>query len=155
MSHLLGGSGGVMARSLCVAFSRLVLLLVLASGMALVSGCRAGKGPAEYIFGLADVDTVEVRAVDGYPTCLSAVVKGTLRDTCTRISSVRQQRRDNLLILTVTTERPVDEVCAQTVKTFEVTTPLALDGLPLGEYELAANGVSTTFKWTGAVAIPR
>jgi hypothetical protein len=155
MSHLLGGSGGVMARSLCVAFSRLVLLLLLASGVGLLPGCRTGKGPAEYIFGLADVDTVEVRTVDGYPGCLSAVVKGTLRDTCTRIASVRQERRDNLLVVTVTTERPVDEVCAQAVKPFEVTTPLALDGLPLGEYELAANGVSTTFKWSGDVAIPR
>lgn len=134
----------------CVAALALLALL-----LGPLVGCRPNKGPAEYIFGLADVSSVEVRAAEEYPTRLCAVVKGQLRDTCTRIDSVRQDPvRGSKLVLTVTTERPVDEVCAQAIQVFEITTPLMLEGLPVGEYAVTVNGVSTTFKWTGTTAIP-
>ncbi|MDD4904024.1 MAG: hypothetical protein PHX77_05960 [Candidatus Bipolaricaulis sp.] len=141
-----------MARGSRVASLCLILLGLLAG---LLSGCRSSKGPAEYIFGLADVQSIEVRMVDEYPGRLTAVVRGSMRDTCTRIESVRQDVHGNNLVLTVTTERPVDDVCAQALTPFEVTTPLRLEGLPSGEYTVTANGVSTSFKWTGTVAVPR
>ncbi|MGD9675780.1 MAG: hypothetical protein AB7V19_03745 [Candidatus Bipolaricaulia bacterium] len=141
-----------MARGSRVASLGLILLALVAG---LLSGCRSSKGPAEYIFGLADVQSLEVRMVDEYPGRLAAVVRGSLRDACTRIESVRQDVRPDGLALTVTTERPVDAVCAQAITPFEVTTPLLLEGLPSGEYTVTANGVSTTFKWTGTVAVPR
>lgn len=144
-----------MARRSRVVLPRAALLGFLVLLVCLPFGCRTSKGPAEYIFGLADVSSVEVRRVDEYPTRLSAVVRGALRDTCTRIDSVRQEPvRGNKLVLTVTTERPVDQVCAQAVTPFEMTAPLMLEGLPLGEYAITVNGVSTTFKWSGSTAIP-
>lgn len=144
-----------MARRSCIVLPRAALLGLLVLLPCLLSGCRASKGPAEYIFGLADVSSVEVRRVEEYPARLSAVVRGVLRDTCTRVDSVRQDLvSNNKLVLTVTTERPVREVCAQAVTPFEITSPLMLEGLPPGEYSIAVNGVSTTFRWSGNAAIP-
>ena len=145
-----------MARWACVVLPRIALLGVLVLLPLLLFGCRSGKGPAEYIFGLADVSSVEVRMVDEYPTRLSAVVRGVLRDTCTRIDSVRQELvSGNRLVLTVTTERPLSQVCAQAVTPFEMTAPLMLEGLAPGEYSIAVNGIPTTFKWSGSTAIPQ
>jgi hypothetical protein len=145
-----------MARWACVVLSRMALLSLLVLLSCLLFGCRSGKGPAEYIFGLADVSSLEVRIVNEYPTRLSAVVKGVLRDTCTRIDSVRQEPvSGNKLVLTVTTERPLDQVCAQAVTPFELTAPLMLEGLPPGEYSIAVNGITATFKWSGSTAIPQ
>ena len=145
-----------MARRSGVVFSRVVFLGLFVLLPCLLFGCRSSKGPAEYIFGLADVSSVEVRMVDEYPARLSAIVKGALRDACTRIDSVRQEPvRGNTLVLTVTTQRPIDQVCAQSLTPFEMTTPLLLEGLPPGEYVVTVNGVSTTLKWSGSSAIPR
>ncbi|MEN6369112.1 MAG: hypothetical protein ABFD77_05380 [Thermotogota bacterium] len=145
-----------MARRSCVVLPRAALLGLLVLLSCLLFGCRSSKGPAEYIFSLAEVSSVEVRRVEEYPTRLSAVVKGVLRDTCTRIDSVRQDPvSGNKLVLTVTTERPVVQVCAQAVVPFEITAPLLLEGLPPGEYSITANSVSTTFKWHGSTAIPQ
>ncbi len=150
-----------MARWAYVVLPRFALLGLLVLLPCLLFGCRSSKGPAEFIFGLADVSSVEVCMVNEYPTRLSAVVRGVLRDTCTRIDSVRQDpvRQDpvsgNKLVLTVTTERPLNQVCAQAVTPFEMTAPLMLEGLPPGEYFITVNGVSTTFKWSGSTAIPQ
>lgn len=123
--------------------------------LALLGGCHSNPGPAEYIFGLADVASVEVAVSDEYPDGLSAIVRGNLRDACTRINSVKQERKGSTFLVTVTTERPIDDVCAKVDTPFEATIPLPLESLPAGEYSVVANDVSATFRWSGPTAIPR
>jgi len=71
-----------------------------------------------------------------------------------RIDSVKQEIQNHTFILTITTRRPLEEVCAQTVTPFQLTTPLAVEGLPAGVYTVIANGVTASFELKTGTPFP-
>ena len=111
-------------------------------------GCRSNQGPAEYLYGVANVDTVEIRMQETLPGGVTAIVRGTLLETCTEVDEIRQDYDggENTFVLTLTTRRPVDASCEREVVAFEESIPLAIERLPDGTYAVVANGVGATFE---------
>jgi len=120
----------------------------------LVTGCRSDKGSPEYFYHEAKIDTVEFAITDRVPPQVNAIIHGTLPDACTEIDSVNQEIQYQTFIVTITTRRPLHEVCAQTVTPFQVTIPLAVEGLPAGVYTVNVNGVTETFELETGTPIP-
>jgi len=112
----------------------------------IVTGCHSNKGSPEYFYREASIDTVNIETTETIPPQVNAVIHGTLPDACTEIDSVNQKINNQTFILTITTRRPLHEVCAQTVTPFQVTTPLAVEGLPAGVYTVIVNGVTASFE---------
>ena len=81
---------------------------------------------------------------------------GTVPEACAKVDEIRQEYIESTgtFLLTLTTSRPVDEPCIQTVTPFEATVPLAIERLPDGVYTVVANGVSTTFRVMTQVDVP-
>jgi len=67
---------------------------------------------------------------------------------------VKQEIQNHTFILTITTRRPLEEVCAQTVTPFQLTTQLAVEGLPAGVYTVIANGVTASFELKTGTPFP-
>ncbi len=131
-----------------VSFGIIIALLLI------LSGCRSNKGSPEYFYREARIDAVEVRTTDSVPPQVSVIVHGTLPDACTEIDSVKQEIRNHTFILTITTRRPVHEICAQTTTPFEITTPLAVEGMPAGVYTVIANDVTASFELKTGTPVP-
>ena len=108
----------------------------------------------EYFYREAQIDSVAVKITESVPPLVSAIIDGKLPDACTQIASVKQEIENHTFIVTITTRRPLEEVCAQTVTPFQVTTPLAVEGLPAGVYTVIANGVTTSFELKTGTPIP-
>lgn len=123
------------------------LLLLLAG---ILSGCRSGEGPAEFLYREADVVTVDVRLTDTVPTRVDAIVRGTLCESCATLDEIRQEyvESTSTFVLTLTTRRPVDEPCIQDATAFEATVPLAIERLSAGVYTVVANGITASFRLT-------
>jgi inhibitor of cysteine peptidase len=118
------------------------------------AGCRSTEGPPEFVYGQADIESVEIQVLGTLPFPIQAIVRGTLADACTKVDSVKQEFRGATLILIFTTRRPIDEVCVQGVTPFEASVPLALEGLQSGVYTVTANGISATFELTPELVVP-
>ena len=134
-----------------VRFAIVIILFVLPL---IFAGCRSKEGSPEYFYREAHVDSVAVEITDSIPPQVNAIINGTLPDACTRIGSVKQDIKNHTFIITITTRRPVEEVCAQTVTPFQVTTPLAVEGLPAGVYTVISNGVTASFELEKGTLIP-
>ena len=134
-----------------VRFAIVITLFVLPF---IFAGCRSNKGSPEYFYREAQIDSVAITVTDSIPPQVSAVINGTLPDACTQISSVKQEIQDHTFIVTITTRRPLEEVCAQTATPFQVTTPLAVEGLPAGVYTVIVNGVTASFELETGTLIP-
>lgn len=136
-------------RSLCG-----VLLLALLP--LLLFACRSTKGPAEYLYREAEVESVEVLLQEMPPGGASAVVRGVVPEACTEVDEIRQDYLPNssTFVLTLTTRRPVEAPCVQSVTPFEATVPLAIERLPDGVYTVVANGVTSTFRLERSTQVP-
>ena len=119
-------------------------------------GCRSNQGPAEYLYRQADVEAVDVQLSGTAPVAADAVVVGTVPEACAKVDEIRQEfiESTSTFVLTLTTRRPVDEPCIQTVTPFEATVPLAIERLPDGVYTVVANGVSATFLLVTQIDVP-
>jgi inhibitor of cysteine peptidase len=124
-------------------------LLLILMGLVCVWGCSRPSGPPESIYGEAQVDSVEMSIVDGFPARAMVVIRGDLKDDCTRIESIRQELVGSEFVVTVAVERPVDRSCVQKEALFTMTVPLGVEDLPAGLYVVTVNGVSTSFDWRG------
>jgi hypothetical protein len=133
--------------------SRLLWITVAALPLALHS-CRSSDGPPEFLYGQADVMSVEIQMLGTQPIPVQAVVRGTLPDACTKLGSVKQEVRGATFILTFTTRRPIDEICVQGLTPFEATVPLAVEGQLAGIYTVMANGVTSSFQLTPEMVVP-
>ena len=111
-------------------------------------GCRSNQDPAEYLYGVANVDTVEIRIQETRPGGATAIVHGTLLETCTEVDEIRQDYDggEKTFVLTLTTRRPVDASCEREAVAFEESIPLAIERLPDGTYVVVANGVAASFE---------
>ena len=111
-------------------------------------GCTSTEEPPQYVYGEAAVTGLEIVITDSFPIQVVAVVYGELPDACTKIDSVSQELKDRTFVISLTTRRPVNEVCALTVIPFEASVPLAVLGLETGVYSVSAGELSEIFRLT-------
>jgi len=121
---------------------------LLCAGLFLLLGCASTEEPPEYVYGEATVTGLEIVMTDSFPIQVVAIVYGELPDACTIIDSVSQELRSRTFVVSLTTRRPVSEVCALTVTPFEASVPLAILGLEAGVYSVSAGGQSEIFRLT-------
>ncbi|NLE77261.1 MAG: hypothetical protein GX605_10990 [Chloroflexi bacterium] len=94
---------------------------------------------------LADVEQVDVLLLESFPVQARVVARGNLRDGCTVVDRVTQERRGQEFWVTLTTARRTQDPCIQVLVPFEESTPLEVAGLPAGVYAVHVNGVRQTF----------
>jgi len=125
---------------------RITMVSLGVAGLLFVLGCGSRQAQPEFIFGVAQVERIEVSIDQGIPGRASVVVRGNLRDSCTRIDSVKQSLEGHVFSLTVTTRRAIAaQECPDAKAPFEATVPLAVRGLHPGEYTVTSGGASATF----------
>ena len=126
---------------------RIAAAVVGTLGLALSGGCGARRSEPQYLYGVPNVEAIEVTIGGGSTVRVNAVVRGTVRDLCTRINSVRQSLDGSDFSLTLTTRRALADVCADVETPFEATIPLVVRGLEPGSYTVTAGDVSTPFEY--------
>ncbi len=125
---------------------RLSYALLTLTLLTCVSAADEGEEEPEFIVGEANITSIRVE--DG-----SIIVEGTLPDGCTSISTVEQQIDGNMLIITVSTERPADLMCTQAIVNFEQEIPLNIENIPDGEYEVVINGITAENRFDPQIVI--
>ncbi len=133
---------------------RVALLVLCALGFGLCVGCETRHRQPQYIYGVPNVEAIEVTVSQGIPARVNAVIRGTVRDPCTRIGSVSQELEGKLFTLTLTTRRAFDDTCTDVETPFEATIPLVERGLESGEYTVVAGEISTVFFFGRSGAVP-
>jgi hypothetical protein len=121
-------------------FVSLVLVLIF-----LLVSCANGspvESSAKGSANLAKVDGVVVETINEHQY---AVVNGTYPDPCTRISEINQDVDGNRFVISLSTDKPDDLVCAMMLASYEVTLLLETGGLTPGEYRVEINGVEASF----------
>jgi hypothetical protein len=135
---------------------QITLVFVGAAGLLLVFGCGSRQAQPEFIFSVAQVERIEVSIDRGMSGRASAVVRGKLRDSCTRIDSIKQSLEGHVFSLTLTTRRAIAaQACPDAEVPFEATVPLTVRGLPPGEYTVTSGGASATFLFNQTGTAPQ
>jgi len=135
---------------------RITLVSLGAAGLLLVLGCGSRQAQPEFIFGVAQVERIEVSIDHGVPGRASAVVRGKLRDSCTRIDSIKQSLEGHVFSLTLTTRRAIAaQECPDVEVPFEATVPLVVRGLHPGAYVVTSGGASATFVFNQTGTAPQ
>jgi hypothetical protein len=120
-------------------------IIALLAVMLLVAACAVEaveEGTAKSSGSLAMVDQVEVQTIDIHQY---AVVQGHYPDPCTRISDIDQTVEGKRFIISLSTDRPDDLVCAAMLEAFEVALLLETGGLLPGDYTVVVNDRETSF----------
>ena len=135
---------------------RITLVFLGAAGLLLVLGCGSRQTQPEFIFGVAQVERIEMSIDRGMPGRASAVVRGKLRDSCTRIDSIKQSLEGHVFSVTLTTRRAITaQECPDVEVPFEATVPLVVRGLHPGEYVVTSGGASATFVFNQTGTAPQ
>jgi len=94
----------------------------------------------------ANVNDVEILILESFPIQVNVIVHGEFPDICTEIAKVTTAREGPAFLVTITTRRPADAVCAQVITSFEKVISLDVAGLKKGTYPVDVNGVRSTFE---------
>ena len=119
-------------------------LLLIATGTILAACAR--REEAQTTSSPTFVDSVEVEERDGD---YYAIASGNHPDACSTTGDIEQEVRGRTITVTIYTDRPTDEICAQILTPFEEEILLDTGGLDPGQYTLDVNGTVTTFTIQG------
>lgn len=100
----------------------------------------------EYTYGMANVESIDIRTMESFPVQINVVAEGYLPDGCTEIDKISTQKEGNNFNITITTKRPKDVMCTQAIENFTKTIPLEVQGLSAGNYTVNVNGVTGSFE---------
>ena len=106
----------------------------------LFSGCST----LEPIYGLANVEEIEIIISESFPVQVHLVASGYLPNPCTEIDQITHERTDNHFSISISTYRSPG-ICIQIIVPFEETIPLEVEGLPAGTYTVDVNGIQGSF----------
>lgn len=95
--------------------------------------------------GRANVESIEIVMRESMPVQISANIKGTVSDACTKAEPITQEHDETTFHITVGATRPEGGMCAQVITPFEASVTLDAMELRAGTYTVEANGVKTTF----------
>jgi len=121
----------------------LVMVLLLAASMIAAPGCDSEQTELETE--AAPIHEVSVSIAESYPEQVIVYIKGGLADSCTTFHDLTAEHSGNTIYIEVTTERPVDAVCAQIYRYFERNVNLGSDFTSGQTYTVDVNGVTETF----------
>ena len=99
----------------------------------------------EAVFGLADVESVEVLTLESFPVQINLIVGGVLPNGCTVIDKSVVQRDGDMFNVAVTVVQEPGQTCTEAEVPFEETVPLDVLGLEAGTYSVTVNGVQDSF----------
>jgi hypothetical protein len=99
----------------------------------------------EPVFGLANVESVEILILESFPVQIHVVAQGTLPNGCTMIDDITIQQEGSVFDVAVTTVREPEQVCTEAEVPFEEVIPLDVLGLEAGTYTVVVNGVEGSF----------
>jgi inhibitor of cysteine peptidase len=100
----------------------------------------------EYIYGIANVESIDILTLESFPVQINVIVEGYLPDGCTEIDEIKTEREENNFNINITTKRPKDAICTQAIENFTETIPLKVQGLSAGNYAVNVNGVTGSFE---------
>ena len=115
------------------------------AALPVLAGCDSpSPASADLLIQPIEIESVAVRVLESSPPQASAHVRGLIGDGCSSLHSVRQERSEATVVLTILRQRPADAVCTQIAKLYDET--IRLDGtFPPGRYVLRVNGFETSF----------
>jgi len=93
----------------------------------------------------AQVQNVQIQALQTNPPQINAVVHGNLTESCAALGESQVQYSSNTIQITIYAVSRSDSGCVQATTPFETTIPLNAKDLSDGTYTVVANGVSTVF----------
>ncbi len=99
----------------------------------------------EPVFGLANVESVELLILESFPVQIHVVAQGFLPDGCTQIDDIIVQHEGAVFDVAITTAREPGQVCTEAEVAYEETIPLDVVGLDAGMYTVIVNGVEGSF----------
>ncbi len=106
----------------------------------------SAAGPAWAGGGLTTVESIEMVIAESFPVQVFAILRGHLGDGCTEITGITSRGPvDNRFDIDIATQRPPDAMCTQALVPFEHNVPIEAHGLPAGDYNVVAGGVSASF----------
>lgn len=103
-------------------------------------------GGEEYVYGLANVESIDILILESFPVQVHVIAEGYLPDGCTEIDEIKSEREGNNFNISITTKRPKDAICTQAIESFRETIPLEVQGLSAGNYTVNVNGVTGSFE---------
>lgn len=122
---------------------RILCLAICLTALPFVTQAQDETG--EILIGQAYVNTVEITVDMSAENPVMLHIVGELGDPCTTLGAMEQTIADNVIEALLTTERPMDLMCAAVLEPFEADLPLDVTDLAAGDYTLILNGVEATF----------
>ena len=122
------------------------ILLFFLAAMLYGASCKQ-PGNIQSVSGdtLAKVTNVDLMREESFPVKIKLKIQGELQDTCTKFRNISQDKKDNLFIIHLVTDRDPNAKCNGEAAPFEVEVPLQVNGLQKGKYEVDVNGVKKSF----------
>lgn len=103
-------------------------------------------GNEEYIYGVANVENIDILTLESFPVQIHVIAEGHLPDGCTEIDEIKTETDGNTFNINITTKRPKEAICTQAIESFTETIPLEVQGLSAGNYTVNVNGVNGSFE---------
>ncbi|AKB26778.1 hypothetical protein MSSIT_0059 [Methanosarcina siciliae T4/M] len=103
-------------------------------------------GTEEYIYGVANIENIEILTLESFPVQIHVIAEGYLPDGCTEIDEIKTETEGNTFNINITTKRPKEAICTQAIESFTKTIPLEVRGLSAGNYTVNVNGVNGSFE---------
>jgi inhibitor of cysteine peptidase len=124
---------------------KFLYLLATALIILLTLGCQSPLVEEEKEIQLAPIHEVTINIAESHPPQVFVYIKGGLADSCTTFHELKTERSGNTLEITVTTERPKDEICAQVYSYFEKNVNLGTEFTSGETYMVNVNDKRTSF----------
>ncbi len=146
-------SGLSQHKSLALLSPRRAALWLCALGLVMIFSAACGGTAGEPIAGqptagapqLAPVESIAVQILESFPVQVRVIARGTLPDECSSIGEVLPSRVGNQFHIAVFMQRAGAGECSAQPVPFEQSIPLAVEGLPAGNYLVDVNGVTDSF----------
>ena len=100
---------------------------------------------SEAVYGLAQVEAIEILILESFPVQVNVLVSGLLPNGCTIIDEAIVQEEGNVFNVALTTVREPGQPCTEAEEPFEERIPLDVLGLDAGTYQVNVNGTESTF----------
>ncbi len=121
-------------------------MAVVAFLSALLTGCPMKSGQNDFVYGEAQIESVDILILESFPVQVHVAVAGYVGDGCTEIYQITKKREENTFMIKITTRRPKEGMCIQILKGFEERISLDVYGLAKGNYIVNVNGTIKSFE---------
>ena len=124
-----------------VIFFSLIVVIILS----LLIACQGDD--SGLVIKPAPIHEVEISIAESFPEQVFVNITGGLADSCTLFHNLNVERMGNTVKIEITTERPIDAVCAQVYGFFEKNVNLGSNFTSDQTYIVDVNGTIETFKY--------